>query len=223
MNNPKRQPKGNTTGGQFAASQNAESNVDLTELEVDANLHRGEHTQRQRDAAVYISPDGNWGDASGLLLLSESDIKEVGDLGEVYDEYGDDMIEEVRNRLKTSSHDATEASELAEYYRLKAKYETPVVPEVYGLSRDDFKDIYEPMVNNFSRNPPSDDPLDNRMFEDYGDDLHYVRRQSADRIWSVQCNEYEETEIVNGFREGAKGYFVTEIPYDDDINYVVSN
>lgn len=51
------------------------------------------------DPAVYISPDGNWGDAGGLLLLSRSDAKRVGDLTELYEEYGDDIITAVRDRL----------------------------------------------------------------------------------------------------------------------------
>lgn len=50
--------------------------------------------------AVYISPDGNWGDAGGLLLLSRADVALVGDLTELYEEHGDGLITAVRAILE---------------------------------------------------------------------------------------------------------------------------
>lgn len=49
---------------------------------------------------VYISPDGNWGDAEGLLLLTRDEAMEVGSLDELYEEHGDDLIDVVRKRLQ---------------------------------------------------------------------------------------------------------------------------
>jgi hypothetical protein len=50
--------------------------------------------------SVYVSPDGNWGDAAGLLLLTESEESRARDLTGLYDEYGDDLITAVRERLE---------------------------------------------------------------------------------------------------------------------------
>ena len=56
--------------------------------------------REQPSPRVYISPDGNWGGAEGLLLLSDADVEKVGDLSELYEEYGDNMIDGVRERLE---------------------------------------------------------------------------------------------------------------------------
>jgi hypothetical protein len=56
------------------------------------------------EPSVYISPDGNFGDAGGMLLLTQSDLEKVGgDLSELYEEYGDDLIDAVRERLGSVS------------------------------------------------------------------------------------------------------------------------
>lgn len=61
-----------------------------------------EFGQASDEPIIYISPEGNWGDATGLMLLTRSVVEKVGGLSvieELYDRLRDDLFIGVRERL----------------------------------------------------------------------------------------------------------------------------
>ena len=63
------------------------------------------------------------------------------------------------------------------------------------------------------------------MFETYGEEYDYVAsigQKEPSRIWTYIDKEDGTTAIINhwGF-EGRIGYFITEKPYDDELNIIV--
>ena len=64
------------------------------------------------------------------------------------------------------------------------------------------------------------------MFETYGKELEFVREKCKENpqcIWTLMDSEEDDDcVIVEGFHfVNRLGYFITEIPFDKDTNYVV--
>ena len=72
---------------------------------------------------------------------------------------------------------------------------------------DEFADTYTPVKNRASQ--AEDQPI-NRMFETFGGELEFVRRQEPERIWTL-VEEDGVQWIVAGFHFANRlGYFVTK-------------
>ena len=59
---------------------------------------------------------------------------------------------------------------------------------------------------------------DGKMFETYGKELEFVKKQDNNKIWTLVDEENEEMWILSGYHLVNRiGYFITEIPFEEDI------
>ena len=61
----------------------------------------------QTSTRYYITPDGSWGDAEGLILFTDDDVDGSGveDLGDLYHELGDCGLYKCIERCRDGSLD----------------------------------------------------------------------------------------------------------------------
>ena len=61
----------------------------------------------QTSTRYYITPDGSWGEAEGLILFTDDDVDEWGveDLNDLYEELGDCGLYEYIQRRRDGSLD----------------------------------------------------------------------------------------------------------------------
>ena len=220
-----RQPRGQSNGGEFAASQNPESNVELDAAP--ASPYDQFYGFRVKDLKRLLEglPDDEpllyWVTSRRDATTYASEY--ISDAAEVAPEQWMDICDKFGEKTGTRHGPWSELQEVfSESVDEVVPRDDDDEPHTNGMNRDDFSDLYRPITNLRSRGASFEG--DNyQMFFPHGEDLDFVRRQSNDCVWSMRRNESNATELVNGYREDAEGYFVTEHPHDEDINIVVSN
>ena len=83
------------------------------------------------------------------------------------------------------------------------------------INEIEFFERYRPIQNPYTE----EGSWNNTMFETYGDELAYVKSSefSDKQIWTLIDCENEETYIIPGFHfVNRNGYFITQIPWEDD-------
>lgn len=87
----------------------------------------------------------------------------------------------------------------------------PVEPEAEpSLTYDQWCAKYRPIANELCQGAP----YDGHMFETYGAEREYVRRQNSECIWTLAQAE-DELVILSGWHfVNRLGYFITERPWD---------
>ena len=152
-----------------------------------------------REAKVYISPDGNWGDASDLILLGEKDIEKLGgvdELSDLYEVHGDDLIDVVCERL-------------APQPKLVLRY-------------NDWHDVAEAVGNltdawNATRNaaPEMDEAMGNLHFSyDTPSDVMVERIVAVQDAWRLTSHEgYDDPTLkINGAMERLGSFLAAQEP-----------
>lgn len=77
------------------------------------------------------------------------------------------------------------------------------------LTYDSWLEQYKPI-----QNPIAEAGFDNTMFETFGEELEFVKKQPIKRVWTL-CDEGGVLYIVAGFYHiNRLGYFITEEAYD---------
>lgn len=92
------------------------------------------------------------------------------------------------------------------------------------LSVDEWFDKFKPRVNHLNPDASWGTEEDNSgtLFETYGDEHAYVCDHNLKRQVWTWCDGDEGTVITNGYSFVNRiGYFVCEVPYDDDVFYYI--
>lgn len=78
------------------------------------------------------------------------------------------------------------------------------------MGYDDWHTQFQPVQNNVD---PNETSYDNTLFETYGKDLDFVRKQDPDAVWTLVDSEDDDSlMIIEGFhRVNRIGYFVTKV------------
>lgn len=84
-----------------------------------------------------------------------------------------------------------------------------------SLTWSEFEVLFKPETNKFSKDPSQ------QMYETYGQELEHVQRFDPHYVWT-----YLDVEggagTYNGFHYVNRiGYFITEIPWEDGVDYEV--
>lgn len=83
-----------------------------------------------------------------------------------------------------------------------------------SITLDEFIEKYEPIDNPYQKEAP----FEGKMFETYGKELEEVENYGDKYIWTVIDGDYETEWIIPGFhRVNREGYFITLVPWEDDI------
>lgn len=84
-----------------------------------------------------------------------------------------------------------------------------------------FKKLYKPIVHpNYKEHNPNDDCLNNYMFETYGKDFEFVNAQDPKKVFTYIDAEGDLIVCTGKHFVNRFGYFVTEIPYEEDFEFV---
>jgi len=87
----------------------------------------------------------------------------------------------------------------------------PVEPEAEpSLTYDQWCEKYRPITNELCQGAP----YDGLMFETYGAEREYVRRQNSECIWTLVQAEDELVILSGWYFVNRLGYFITERPWD---------
>lgn len=87
------------------------------------------------------------------------------------------------------------------------------------LTFDEWVDQYRPVVNQFDPNASFQDESGNGiMFETYGDEIEFVKKQDPATIWMYGSGDDGGLYIWNGWGfVNRLGYFITEVPCPDNL------
>jgi hypothetical protein len=84
-----------------------------------------------------------------------------------------------------------------------------------SLTWKEFEDRFKPIKNHFRNDP------DEIMFETYGEEVDFVRAQDANRIWTYADGDYCSY-VGSGYHFVNRiGYYITELPFEDDTQYEI--
>jgi hypothetical protein len=91
------------------------------------------------------------------------------------------------------------------------------------LTFDEWVDQYRPVVNQFDPNASFQDESGNGiMFETYGDEIDFVKKQDHSTIWMYGSGDDGGLYIWNGWGfVNRLGYFITEVPCPDNLTVQV--
>lgn len=83
------------------------------------------------------------------------------------------------------------------------------------MTWEEFEKHFKPIHNFLTEDE------DNKMFETYGAEVEFVKSESPDRIWTYTQVEMGSA-IYNGWHfVNRLGYFVTEIPAEEGVDYQI--
>jgi hypothetical protein len=85
-----------------------------------------------------------------------------------------------------------------------------------SLTWKEFEEQFKPIKNHFSKDP------DETMFETYGDEVEFVIDNTpARKVWTYADGDYCSY-VSNGYHYVNRiGYYVCEVPYDEDTEYEI--
>lgn len=85
--------------------------------------------------------------------------------------------------------------------------------KVLTISWTEFENKFIPVQNHLDKNAS----FDGKMFETFGQELEYVRKQDPDHIWTICEDDDDGVCVANGFRlVNRLGYYVTQNPADGE-------
>lgn len=86
------------------------------------------------------------------------------------------------------------------------------------LEWDEFVKTYIPRTNHLDDNAS----FDGCLYETYGEEIEYVKRQAPDVIWTIVEDDDAELVLVSGWHYVNRlGYILTEKPVPEDITVQV--
>lgn len=89
------------------------------------------------------------------------------------------------------------------------------------ISEEEFLERYRPLPNTLDDNASFDLGDGGCLYETYGEELEYVKRQPATHIWTVIEGE-NSIVFANGFhRVNRLGYIITAEPWDNGVEIEV--
>jgi len=101
--------------------------------------------------------------------------------------------------------------------------------KVKNMTDAEWETQFKPINNHLDSNASwQDEAGKGIMFETYGKELEFVREKRNENpncVWTLMDSEEDDgCVIVEGFHFVNRiGYFITEIPFDKDTNYVVKD
>jgi hypothetical protein len=84
------------------------------------------------------------------------------------------------------------------------------------LTWKEFEEQFKPIKNHFSSDP------DQQMFETYGEEVEFViSKVEENKVWTWADGDYCSY-VSNGYHYVNRiGYYVCEVPYDEDTEYEI--
>jgi hypothetical protein len=91
------------------------------------------------------------------------------------------------------------------------------------LTMEEWEATYKPIYNHIDSNASfQDESGQGIMFETYGDEVEFVKKQDPSKIWMYGSGDDGGTFIWNGWGfVNRLGYFVTEVPCPPDLEIQV--
>lgn len=77
---------------------------------------------------------------------------------------------------------------------------------------EQFEKHYKPIKNTITDGAP----FGNTMFETFGDDLEFLKKQNPKCIWTFICEGNSEIISSGVWYANRLGYFVTEVPFEGE-------
>jgi hypothetical protein len=102
--------------------------------------------------------------------------------------------------------------------------EMPENWKVIEMNTSEWEEQFKPITNHLDSNASwQNDDGNGIMFETYGEELEYVKKQNPNCIWTLMdSDDGEEPLVVEGFHFVNRiGYFITENPHQERVNYVI--
>jgi hypothetical protein len=86
-----------------------------------------------------------------------------------------------------------------------------------SLTWKEWQERFKPIKNHFAKNDP-----DLEMFETYGEEVEFViSKAEENKVWTWADGDYCSF-VSNGYHFVNRiGYYVCEVPYDDDTEYEI--
>jgi len=86
--------------------------------------------------------------------------------------------------------------------------------KLISLTWEEFETNYRPIKNPFNRDG-------SHMFETYGEELEFVQKQTPNNIWTESQIDYGFVTSEGYHFVNRMGYYVTEVPWEDNVSYEV--
>jgi hypothetical protein len=85
-----------------------------------------------------------------------------------------------------------------------------------SLTWSEFEERFKPIKNHFSSDP------DQKMFETYGEEVNFViTKAEENKVWTWADGDYCSF-VSSGYHYVNRiGYYVCEVPYDEDTEYEI--
>lgn len=94
--------------------------------------------------------------------------------------------------------------------------------ELIELTEEEWFDTFKPLPNHIDPNASFNDGEQGYMFETYGKELDFVRKQDPNRIWTYTDGDNGSTFIFQGMGIVNRiGYFVTTVPFKGNKDYQI--
>jgi hypothetical protein len=86
-----------------------------------------------------------------------------------------------------------------------------------SLTWKEWQERFKPIKNHFAKNDP-----DLEMFETYGEEVEFViSKAEENKVWTWADGDYSSF-VSNGYHYVNRiGYYVCEVPYDNDTEYEI--
>lgn len=87
------------------------------------------------------------------------------------------------------------------------------------MSIEDWEKTYKPITNHLDENASFQNENDDGiMFETYGDEVEFVKKQNPNCIWTYVDGDSNASYIISGWHfVNRLGYFITEVPCPEDM------
>jgi hypothetical protein len=85
-----------------------------------------------------------------------------------------------------------------------------------SLTWKEFEEQFKPIKNHFSKDP------DETMFETYGEEVDFVlTKDTENKVWTYADGDYCSY-VSSGYHYVNRiGYYITEVPYEEDTQYEI--
>lgn len=93
--------------------------------------------------------------------------------------------------------------------------------DLIEITEEDWFNTFKPIPNHIDHNASFNDGNHGYMFETYGEELDFVKKQNPNTIWTYAEGD-NGTYISNGWHVVNRlGYFITTLPFDDTKDYQI--
>lgn len=87
------------------------------------------------------------------------------------------------------------------------------------LGWDAWADKYKPIKNHLYKYADPDGTM--KMFETYGEEVEYIQNYDPKYVWTYVTGDMCDLLVAGYHYVNRLGYYVTEIPWEDDNEYVL--